>query len=81
MGNALFHQLLTPIGNSTGLSFLIGIIPIAVVLVLLGVVRAPAWISALSGLVVGLIEAVVGWQMPFHLAMSSVGEGMVFAVW
>ncbi|GLG02302.1 lactate permease [Alicyclobacillus hesperidum subsp. aegles] len=81
MGNGLFHQLLTPIGHSTGLSFLVGVIPIAVVLVLLGVVRAPAWISALSGLIVGLIEAIAGWQMPFHLAMSSIGEGMVFAVW
>ena len=77
----MFHQLLTPIGHSTGLSFLVGIIPIVIVLVLLGLVRAPAWIAALSGLVAGLIEAVAGWQMPFHLALDSVAEGMVFALW
>lgn len=77
----MFHQILTPVAGSTVLSFLVGLIPIAVVLVLLGIIRAPAWISALSGLVVGLIIALSVWKIPFGIALSSVGNGMVFALW
>ncbi|WDL96132.1 L-lactate permease [Alicyclobacillus sp. ALC3] len=81
MPQSVFHQLLTPVGGSTLVSFLMGLIPIAVVLVLLGVVRAPAWISALSGLVVGCIIALVFWKIPGQMALSSIGEGAVFALW
>lgn len=77
----MFHQILTPIAGSTFLSFLIGMIPIAVVLVLLGIVKAPAWISALSGLVVGFIIAIAVWKTPGNLALSSVGNGIAFALW
>ncbi|WDM02965.1 L-lactate permease [Alicyclobacillus cycloheptanicus] len=62
-------------------SFLVGMIPIAVVLVLLGIVRTPAWIAAISGLVVGFIIALAVWKMPAHLALSAVGNGVVFALW
>ncbi|MCF8565074.1 L-lactate permease [Alicyclobacillus tolerans] len=77
----MFHQILTPVAGSTFLSFLVGMIPIAVVLVLLGIVRAPAWISALSGLVIGFIIALAFWKIPGGLAISSVVNGMVFALW
>ncbi|WP_376795919.1 L-lactate permease [Thermogemmatispora sp.] len=77
----MFHQLLTPVANNLLLSFLVGIIPIAVVLILLGVIRLPAWLSALAGLIVGLLIAVFVWQMPFQLAASSTINGMTFALW
>nr|BBH92888.1 L-lactate permease [Thermogemmatispora argillosa] len=77
----MFHQLLTPVANNLFLSFLVGIIPIAVVLILLGVVRLSAWLSALVGLIVGLLIAVFVWQMPFQLAASSTINGMTFALW
>ncbi|MBX5459002.1 MAG: L-lactate permease [Thermogemmatispora sp.] len=77
----MFHQLLTPVANNLFLSFLVGIIPIAVVLILLGVIRLPAWLSALIGLIAGLLIAVFVWQMPFQLAASSTLNGMVFALW
>ncbi|MBX5451447.1 L-lactate permease, partial [Thermogemmatispora sp.] len=77
----MFHQLLTPVANNLFLSFLVGIIPIAVVLILLGVVRLSAWLSALAGLIVGLLIAVFVWQMPFQLAASSTINGMTFALW
>ena len=35
----MFHQLLTPIGGSLPLSFLVAALPVAAVLVLLGVLR------------------------------------------
>src|SRR6201996_8123812 len=77
----MFHQLLTPIGDSLPLSFLVAVLPIAVVLVLLGVLRRPAWQASLAGLVVGLIIAVTAWQMPPGLALNSIAAGAVFALW
>lgn len=76
----MFHQLLQPVADNLFLSFLVGIIPILVVLVLLGVIRRPAWQAALAGLVVGLIIAVTVWQMPIGLAANSTLNGFVFAL-
>ena len=76
----MFHQLLQPVADSLFLSFLVGIIPILVVLVLLGIVRRPAWQAALAGLIVGLIIAVTVWQMPIGLAANSTLNGFVFAL-
>ena len=45
----MFHQLLTPVGNSLGLSFLVAALPVLVVIVLLGLLRRPAWQAALAG--------------------------------
>jgi lactate permease len=77
----MFHQLLTPVGNSLALSCLIAILPAFTVLLLLGVLRRAAWQSALAGLIVGLIVAVVPWQMPVGLALDSIFNGAVFALW
>ncbi len=55
--------------------------PIIVILVLLGVLRRPAWQAALAGLLMGLVIAVSAWQMPFGLAVDSVANGAVFALW
>ena len=77
----MFSQLLTPVADSLGLSFLMAILPIVVVLVLLGLLRLPAWIAAAAGLIVALIIAVTLWQMPIDLALNSVANGAVFALW
>jgi len=77
----MFAQLLTPVGGSLGLSFLVAVLPVVTVLVLLGVLRRPAWQAALAGLVVALVIAIAVWQMPAGLALSSVANGAVFAVW
>jgi lactate permease len=77
----LFKQLLTPVGNSLALSFLVAVIPIAVVLIGLGVLRRPAWQASLAGLIAAFLIAVGVWAMPFDLAYRSVANGMVFALW
>ena len=71
----MFHQLLTPIGNSLGLSFLVAALPVITILVLLGVLRRPAWQAALAGLVVGLVIAISSWRMPVGLALNSAMNG------
>ena len=77
----MFHQLLTPVGGNLFLSFLVGMIPIAVVLVMLGILRLPAWQAALAGLIVGWILALWIWQMPVGLATRSTLNGFAFALW
>jgi lactate permease len=77
----MFHQLLTPVGDSLTLSFLVAVLPIATVLVLLGILRRPAWQAALAGLVVGLIIAVAVWGLPANIAFAAASNGAVFALW
>jgi len=77
----MFHQLLTPVGDSLGLSFLVAVLPVLAVLLLLGVLRRPAWQAALAGLIVGLIIAVFPWRMPIGLALHSTLCGATFALW
>ena len=77
----MFKQLLTPVGDSLGLSFVVAALPIVVVLVGLGVLRRPAWQASLAGLIVAFLIAVYVWSLPVELAARSVANGMVFAVW
>ena len=77
----MFHQLITPVAGSLGLSFAAATIPIAVVLVLLGVLRRPAWQASIAGVIVALLLAVTVWQMPVGLALDSVAAGATFAAW
>ena len=77
----MFHQLLTPVGNSLALSSLVAVLPIATVLILLGVWKRPAWQAASAGLAAGLVVAVTVWDMPLRLGLASALNGAVFAVW
>ena len=77
----MFNQLLTPVGDSLLLSFLVATIPIVVVLVMLGVLSRPAYQAALAGLVTGLIVAIAVWQMPADMALNATAAGVAFALW
>jgi lactate permease len=77
----MFHQLLTPVGDSLALSALVALLPIATVLVVLGVLRRPAWQAALLGLLVAVGIAVTLWHMPANLAIASALNGAIFALW
>jgi lactate permease len=77
----MFQQLLTPVGNSLGLSFLVAVLPIATVLILLGVLKRPAWQAAAAGLIVGLVIAITAWKLPAGIALAAAENGAVFALW
>ncbi len=77
----MFAQLLTPLGDSLALSFCAATLPVAAVLVMLGLLRRPAWQAAGAGLIVGLALAVLVWNVPPGLAVNSVVNGAVFALW
>ncbi|HTH59898.1 MAG TPA: L-lactate permease [Paraburkholderia sp.] len=76
----LYAQPLTPVGHSLALSFLVAAVPIAVALIMLGVLRRPAWQASLAGLVAGLAIAIGVWGMPAGLAFDAVGAGMALAL-
>jgi lactate permease len=76
----LFAQPLTPVGHSLLLSFIVAALPIAAALIMLGVLRRPAWQASLAGLIVGLVVAIAVWGMPAGLAFNAVAAGMALAL-
>jgi len=60
----MFPQLLTPVAGALLPSFLVAVLPIVTVLVMLGVLRRPAWQASLAGLIVGLAVAIGPWHFP-----------------
>jgi lactate permease len=77
----MFNQLLTPVGNSLPLSFLVAAIPIFAVLILLGIAKRPAWEASLTGLVLASILALFVWKLPANLVVESTAAGVAFALW
>jgi len=55
------------------LSTLVAAVPIVVLLLMIGVLRKPAWMSALAGLGAALVIATVAYGMPADLAARSAG--------
>ncbi len=77
----MFHQLLTPIGDSLGESFCVAVLPIVALVLLLGVLRRPAWQAAITALIIAFIIAVGPWHMPLGPAVQSMLNGATFALW
>jgi L-lactate transport len=67
-------------GNGLMVSALLAAVPILVVLLLLGVLRKPAWIAGVSGLAVTFVVALGGYHMPVTAAVSAAGEGAAFGL-
>ena len=68
-----------PLGSPV-LSTLVAAVPIVVLLIMIGVLRKPAWMSALAGLGTALIVATVAYGMPADLAVSSALMGAAFGL-
>ena len=77
----MYKQLLTPVADSLALSFVTASLPIVTVLVMLGVLRRPAWQASLAGLIVALAISIGVWSFPPNLALTSIENGVVFALW
>jgi len=69
-----------PVLNSLGWSTVAAAVPIFVLLLLIGVLRKPAWIAGLSGLAAGLVVAIGVYGMPVKLAVSSTLMGAAFGL-
>src|SRR5688572_28439647 len=69
-----------PIAGSLGISALVPAIPIVVLFVMLGVLRKPAWMSAMAALVSALVVALFVYAMPADLAIISTIYGAAYGV-
>jgi lactate permease len=69
-----------PVAGSLGLSALAAAIPIVVLFVMLGVLRKPSWVSALSALGSALLVALAIYGMPAQLALISTVYGAAYGV-
>jgi len=69
-----------PIGGSLGVSAVVAAIPILVLFFMLGVLRKPAWMSALAALISALAVALVGYGMPVQMAIISTIYGAAYGV-
>jgi len=75
----MWPQNYVPLG-SLPLSTLAAAAPIAVLLVLLGILRKPAWMASLAGLATAAIVAAAVYGMPGSLLASSVLYGAAFGI-
>jgi lactate permease len=69
-----------PVAGSLGVSALVAGIPVVVLFLMLGVLRKPAWMSALSALAAALVVALVAYGMPARLAVLSALYGAAFGL-
>lgn len=76
----MFQQILDPIGGSLLLSALCAALPLVLLFVLLGVFRVKAPKAAIASLLVSLLLAVIGWQMPLGQALSATAAGVFYGL-
>jgi lactate permease len=71
----MWQQNYTPVAGSLGASAPIAAIPILALVVMLGVLRRPAWQAALVALGAALLVALGAYRMPASLALAAVLYG------
>jgi lactate permease len=69
-----------PIAGSLAASALVAAIPVAVLFLMLGVLRKPAWMSAFSALLSALVVSLAAYGMPARLAILSALYGAAFGL-
>jgi len=69
-----------PLSGSLGLSAIVAAVPVFVLFLMLGVLRRPAWMSALTALVSAFVVALGVYGMPVKLALISTVYGAAFGI-
>ncbi len=76
----MWQQSYTPVGGSLGLSVLAAAFPIFVLLLLIGVLRKPAWVASLAGLAAAILVAITAYGMPATTVASATLYGAAFGL-
>jgi lactate permease len=79
--SAPFLQSYEPVGGSVVASAVVASLPLLVLALLLAVLRARPWQAALAGAATAVSLAVLVWQLPLGLALSTTSHGMAFGLW
>lgn len=78
--NGVWEQVYTPAGGSLGLSALVAALPIFVLLLLLGVLRKPAWIASIAGVAAAAAVAAGVYGMPLGRVAAAITYGAAFGL-
>jgi L-lactate permease len=78
--NSAWQQTYSLFGQRLPVSAAVAAIPIVTLLLLLGVLRKPAWFASLSALGVTIVLAAAGYKMPPRLILSSATYGAAFGL-
>src|SRR5580658_8507346 len=76
----MWAQSYTPISNNLALSAIVAALPIFTMLFLLGVLRKPAWMSSLAGVVVAALVALFAYGMPASMVVGSALYGAAYGL-
>ena len=76
----MWNQPYLVFGMNLATSVLIASIPVLVLLLLLGVLRKPAWVAGLAGLGCTLVLAIGAYHMPTVTALSAAANGAAFGL-
>jgi len=76
----MWEQNYTPVGGNLWLSTLVAAFPVFVLLILLGVLRKPAWIASLCGLGAAAVVAFAVYGMHAVKLASAIGYGAAFGL-
>src|SRR2546423_15452234 len=76
----MYHQDLSPVSDSLGVSSIFAVLALVVLFVLLGGVRMKAWWAALIALGVAMLVAILVYDMPVGQTLLSASEGAAFGL-
>jgi lactate permease len=77
---AMWQHNYTPVAGSLLWSALVAAFPIFVLLFLLGILRKPAWISALWGLAAAVVVAIFEYGMPLRNLVGAITYGAAYGL-
>lgn len=76
----MFHQILTPTGSLWS-TVLLALVPLAVLLFMLAILRITAWLAALLAGAITIAVAVLAWHSPFDLTLKAYFYGGLQGAW
>jgi lactate permease len=76
----MWQPTASPVLNSLSWSALVAALPVLTLLILLGVLRRPAWIASLCGLGTAVVVALAAYGMPVPALLSGVAYGACFGL-
>ena len=76
----MWQQNYTPLFDSVGASAAASALPVVTLLILLGILRKPAWVAALAGLATAILVAVAVYGMPASLVAGAVTYGAAYGL-
>jgi lactate permease len=75
-----WNQSYLLLGHGLAVSFVLATLPIVSLLILLGILRKPAWSAGLFSLAVAFLLAILAYHMPIGTAISAAGLGAAFGL-